>query len=681
MSQYNPQTMADTFVWQRWPENPQVIAEGQFENQAGANGLEGAPWRLYENRTLVVDAGFINWTGWPSPWNAHQSRISRVVFTGPITAGSSLRSLFSNMNSLIKIEGLSYFDTSQVTDMSNMFSSWSSQLTTLDVSDWDTGRVTDMHAMFSNASSLTTLDLSNWNTSNVENMHAMFSNTSSLTTLDLSNWNTGRVTDMSNMFSSWSGSQLTTLDVSNWDTGRVTDMHAMFSDVSSLTTLDVSNWDTSRVTNMHAMFYNVSSLTTLDVSNWDTGRVTSMNAMFSGVSDLASLDVSNWNTSNVEDMHAMFHNASRLTSLDLSSWNTSRVRDMSHMFSYAASLETLDLSSFNTLRVTDMSFMFAGIIWRGGGGEDVESQKSLDTLNIDTSHVDDVSDVYGLISSLTSIDLSSFNTFQVISMEGMFSGTTSLRNLDVSNFDTSDALTMRGMFLSTGLERLDLSNFDTSRVWDMSFMFASKPPSLCGSGAEAEGTSKMVYMSDICELESSLTSLDLSSFDTSNLHEWGMSQMFYGTYALRSLTLGNDFEFINSNWGSPDLPEIDPTAEFTGYWQNIGDGTVGNPTGNYVFTSAELMEQFSGNTMADTFIWQPVERETDPIPIPRYILRELIAEAEARIQANYTPRSWGDMQSMLTFARSVYNNPNLQDAQYDEAVVLLRARLDALVLR
>jgi len=68
-------------------------------------------------------------------------------------------------------------------------------------------------------------------------------------------------------------------------------------------------------------------------------------------------------------------------------------------------------------------------------------------------------------------------------------------------------------------------------------------------------------------------------------------------------------------------------------------------------------------------------------PIPRYILRELIAEAEARIQANYTPRSWGDMQSMLTFARSVYNNPNLQDVQYDEAVVLLRARLDALVLR
>ena len=36
---------------------------------------------------------------------------------------------------------------------------------------------------------------------------------------------------------------------------------------------------------------------------------------------------------------------------------------------------------------------------------------------------------------------------------------------------------------------------------------------------------------------------------------------------------------------------------------------------------------------------------------------------------------------MLAFARSVYNNPNLQDVQYDEAVVLLRARLDALVLR
>jgi len=287
---------------------------------------------------------------------------------------------------------------------------------------------------------------------------------------------------------------------------------------------------------------------------------------------------------------------------------------MSRMFSYVASLEALDLSSFDTSEVWNMSFMFAmSCAFAGERGQ----------TNLDTRQMND-----DRRSNLTSLDVSSFDTSRVNTMEGMFCGRSSLVSLDLSNFDTSNVRNMFKMFESTGLE-----------------------------------------------------TLDLSSFDTSNLNEQEMNQMFARSYSLQTLTLGKDFEFISSPFywslSNPNLPEIDPTAEFTGYWQSIGDGTVSNPTGDFIFTSTQLMEQFDGNTMADTFVWQPVENDVTP----RDALRELIAEAEARIQANYTPRSWGDMQSMLTFARSVYNNPNLQDAQYDEAVILLRARLDALVLR
>ena len=80
-----------------------------------------------------------------------------------------------------------------------------------------------------------------------------------------------------------------------------------------------------------------------------------------------------------------------------------------------------------------------------------------------------------------------------------------------------------------------------------------------------------------------------------------MNLMFTGMTALRMLTLGSEFSFI----GSPGLPGVSQ-VDFTGRWQNIGSGTVDNPIGEFIFTSTQLINQFDGSTMADTFVWQPV---------------------------------------------------------------------------
>ena len=64
--------------------------------------------------------------------------------------------------------------------------------------------------------------------------------------------------------------------------------------------------------------------------------------------------------------------------------------------------------------------------------------------------------------------------------------------------------------------------------------------------------------------------------------------------------------------------------------------------------------------------------------VGREALRAIITEAEARDSGNYTTRSWANMMSMLTFARNVYNNQTATEAQINEAINLLRARLDAL---
>ena len=338
--------------------------------------------------------------------------------------------------------------------------------------------------------------------------------------------------------------------------------------------------------------------------------------------------------------------------------------------------------------------------------------------------------------------LENFNTSNVENMSRLFYGTRSLtNNLAISNWDTSSVRSMSSMFQNANsLTSLDLSTWDTSNVTNMNSMFAEA---------------------------NSLTTLDLSNFNIR--HIVILSGMFRSTTSLRELTLGSDFRLFSFS----ALPAISQTDEFTGMWQNVGNGTVQNPTGEFVFTSAELMSRFNGATMADTWVWQRVPSsiptftvtieggsiigqengvdfevnsrdfaegavvtigriftleeyelfshwEVTPEldftswdsstvgntvtqtrtfvmpasdvrvravfddlsdPDPRASLRATVADANDRVQANYTPLSWARMQSMLVSARSVYNNPNATETQISEARDLLSARLDDLVRR
>lgn len=185
--------------------------------------------------------------------------------------GTTLRGLFSNFVYLKTINGLSYLNTSHVTDMSMMFSGCSA-LTSIDLSSFNTANVTDMSMMFTDCFALTSLDLSKFNTANVTNMKWMFMWCSSLTSLDLSMFDTANVTDMSGMFGSCSA--LTSLNLSGWNTTNVTNVALMFGNCTALTSLDLSSFNTAKVTDMYGMFSYCSSLTTIYGSNWDTEKVT-----------------------------------------------------------------------------------------------------------------------------------------------------------------------------------------------------------------------------------------------------------------------------------------------------------------------------------------------------------------------------------------------------------------------
>jgi len=138
------------------PSPDSVIADGQFSNQV--DGLAGAEWRLHEHGLLEVDSGFIYWIDSYSPWHDYRHQINEIIFTGSLTAGTSLRGLFMNLENVSSISGLEHFNTSSVIYMDSMFSG-AINLLELDLRNWDTSSVENMENMFFSTSSLRTLIL------------------------------------------------------------------------------------------------------------------------------------------------------------------------------------------------------------------------------------------------------------------------------------------------------------------------------------------------------------------------------------------------------------------------------------------------------------------------------------------------------------------------------------------
>ena len=119
-----------------------------------------------------------------------------------IYLNASCANMFRKMGALVDVSGLSFVNTSNVTNTTWMFA-YCEQLSNIDaLSSWDTSNVTLMSAMFISCSSLANISaLSNWNTSKVTNMGGLFDTCSGLTSLSpLSNWDTSRVTNINNMF-------------------------------------------------------------------------------------------------------------------------------------------------------------------------------------------------------------------------------------------------------------------------------------------------------------------------------------------------------------------------------------------------------------------------------------------------------------------------------------------------
>ena len=256
-----------------------------------------------------------------------------------------------------------------------------------------------------------------------------------------------------------------------------------------------------------------------------------------------------------KETHRLFYGYTNLLSIEnLAYLDVSQVTDMTSFFSDCRVLNGVDLSGWDTSNVTNMSNMFFEAF------DQTENLIHLDLSSFDTSNVVDMSGMFSRCTKVQSIDLSV-----------MFRLNYELESVDVSNFDTSLVQAMRYMFANCELlETIDVSNFNTESVNYLTYMFLN------------------------C---SKVKKLDLSYFQFEDPVE--MAEMLAGTTSLNELTLGKGYRFVDS----ANLPAIPVEDGNTGYWQNVGSGTVTNPAGVYVLTSEELMTNYTG-AMADTYVWQ-----------------------------------------------------------------------------
>jgi len=162
--------------------------------------------------------------------------------------------------------------------------------------------------------------------------------------------------------------------------------------------------------------------------------------------------------------------------------------------------------------------------------------------------------------------------YNIVRTRSLFANLTNLRTISgMDLWDMSEVTIARNMFRDThSLVSLDLSTWDTSNISDFGTMF----------------TFSGVY------------NLDLSNWDTRS--RTTMSSTFQDASNLNKIVLGEHFAFETN----ARLPAVPNSAEFTGFWQNVGSGTVDGPQGTHVLTSAQLMATYDGSTMADTWVWK-----------------------------------------------------------------------------
>ena len=342
----------------------------------------------------------------------------------------------------------------------------------------------------------------------------------------------------------------------------------LFANCSGLKTLDLSNFVIYTDTSMSSMFSVCSGLTSLDLTPLDTSKVTNMSYMFSGCSGLTNLDLSNFDTSSVTNMSGMFSRC-MVSMLDLRSFNFSKVTSYSGMLSSCLARKiycptdvnslSLSLPSDNWIRTwTDADGVNKGAVttlpqngivktiptlYNGTAGSNSNLMRYIaGKIKVNTEVIKSVN----FVTSLDGVDIATNSPIKVCYSSGVYIDEYVaywLADADESKKYNVWIYSKNGKFVlpadssnmfyyCSGLTSLDLTSFDTSNVTNMSSMFylCSGLTTLDLSCFKETNVTDVTYMFAYC---TNLVSVNLNGFNTAKVEKMGNYWELEGRYFYR----------------------------------------------------------------------------------------------------------------------------------------------------
>ena len=474
--------------------------------------------------------------------DGNNAYVTKVVFD-PLFADArptSTYGWFHQMENLQTIEGLSYLNTSEVTDMTYMFG-YCENLTSLDLSNFNTSKVSDMKYMFYSCLNLQTIIVGN-------------------------SWSTAAVTSSSNMFMGCRvlvGGKGTKYDVNhvNKTYARIdggtsnpgyftapAEAYACFTESNTTltfyydglrssrpgTTYDLNTGGTSPVWLTNGTYDNVTQV--VFDSSFASARPTTTFAWLYGMTKLQSIEgIRHLNTSKVTNMSYMFYYCNSLKSLNLSTFNTSKVTKMDNMFGECSDLQTIYVGDgWSTNAVTSSSNMFSRCTKLVGGQG--TTWKSSNPIDKTYAHIDGGTSNPGYLSTPPEAYACYTSSKATLTFYYDHLRSTRLNTYDL-NTGSQDA----------GWDKDGTKSYVTKVVFSPSFADA-RPTSTFGWFYEMENlqtiegmgylnTSEVTNMAWMFFYCSGLTSLDLSTFNTSNVTN--MESMFNECINLQTIYVGD----------------------------------------------------------------------------------------------------------------------------------------------
>ena len=353
-----------------------------------------------------------------------------------------------------KIDGMSQWDISYVTNLDNAFAnSNTNNLFNVPIGNWNTVNVTSMIETFSHAFHFDQ-DLSNWKTDNVTSMYLMF-NKAHTFNQNLSTWNVSNVKSMNQMFRysySFNG------NISGWTVDNVTDMQYMFSSTYSFDQ-DLSNWNvtsnlSSYPTKLDSMFRTAPGFTKVLTGDWENVPYDTRidQNMFGWHADHSLRTPQTQGHINIPydpvtgftesgelkcALQLYFKNNIYAESLfgEIGTWNIENITHLNYLFTnnYPKNSNPPNLNNWNTSNVVDMEGTF----------KDAEYfNQPLDKW--DVSKVTNMKDMFNNAKHFNQ-DLSAWDTQQVTDMTNMLYGCKRF-NWYIGNWDTNNVTSTTNMF-------------------------------------------------------------------------------------------------------------------------------------------------------------------------------------------------------------------------------------------